>query len=185
MQLLAPIILIVISGGLFMMWIDPEYQEIKEKQAEKARYDETLAKTVEIREFRQNIESKYELIDERDLERLDKMLPTHIDNIRLILDINNVANARSMTIRDIRIDLADESGGDSEDIAVTDGGGFGSVGFRFTVVTTYENFKDFLDDLALSLRVVDVTSVGISEIEDEENFYRFDVGIRTYWLPKS
>lgn len=167
-----------------MTWIDPTYQEIKEKQAEKARYDETLAKTVEIREFRKNVQSKYNAIDERDFERLEKMLPTHIDNIRLILDINSVASARGMTIRDIRIDL-DQGVGDDENIDVSSSaGGYGSVGFRFTVVTTYPNFKDFLDDLALSLRVVDVHSIGIGAIEEEDNFYRFDVGIRTYWLPK-
>lgn len=183
MQFLTPIVLILISGGLFVTWIDPQYQEIKDKQVEKARYDETLAKTVEIREFRKNIQSRYNAIDERDFERLEKMIPTHIDNIRLILDINSVANARQMTIRDIRIDL-DNGAANTGDIAVSDLGAYGSVGFRFTVVTTYENFKDFLDDLALSLRVVDVTSVEIGSIEDEEDFYRFDVGIKTYWLPK-
>ena len=182
MQLFAPIILIIISGALFVTWIDPQYQEIKDKQTEKARFDETLAKTVEIREFRKDIQSKYNTIETRDIERLQKMLPTHIDNIRLILDVNSVANARQMTISDIRIDLKDDSTGD---IAVSDMGTYGSVGFRFTVVTTYANFKQFLDDLATSLRVIDVTSVEIESIQGEDQFYRFNVGIKTYWLPSN
>lgn len=182
MQFFVPIILIIISGALFVTWIDPQYQEIKEKQVEKARFDETLAKTVEIREFRKDIQSKYNSIETNDIERLEKMLPTHIDNIRLILDVNSVANARQMTISDIRIDLDKQNSGD---IAVSDMGTYGSVGFRFTVVTTYANFKEFLDDLATSLRVIDVTSVDIERIPEEDQFYRFNVGIKTYWLPSN
>lgn len=184
MQFFIPIILIIISGALFVTWIDPQYQEIKEKQSEKARFDETLAKTVEIREFRKDIQSKYNTIETNDIERLEKMLPTHIDNIRLILDVNSVANKRQMTISDIRIDLKNENSG-SGDIAVSDMGTYGSVGFRFTVVTTYANFKQFLDDLATSLRVIDVTSVEIETIQGETQFYRFNVGIKTYWLPSN
>ena len=138
---------------------------------------------MEIREFRNNIQDRYNEIAQEDLNRLEKMLPTHIDNIRLILDINNVANARQMTIRDITIDL-DENAEDTTDVSSVDRSSYGSVGFRFTVVTTYENFKDFLGDLASSLRVIDVTSIEIGSIEEEDNFYRFNVGIQTYWLPK-
>lgn len=181
MQFFIPIILIFISGGLFITWIDPQYQLVKEKQIEKSRYDETLAKTVEIREFRKTIQSKYNTIDTESLDRLSKMLPTHVDNIRLILDVNNVANARGMTIRDIRIDLQDTTAADK--INVSDKGLYGSVGFRFTIVTTYDNFKAFISDLSSSLRVIDVTSVEISDIKDEKDFYRFGIGIKTYWLP--
>jgi len=182
MQFLIPIILIMISVGLFASWVDPTYQTIKERQVEKARYDETLAKTVQIREFRNEIDQKYKAIPEEDLERLDKMLPTHIDNIRLILDVNSVASKKGMTIRDIKIDLQDNGSG-VEEIDVSDQGLFGTVGFSFTVVTTYDNFKDFIDDLALSLRIIDVNSIEISSIPEEDNFYRFNVGIQTYWQP--
>ena len=183
MQFFIPLILIIIAGGLFVSWIDPQYQDIKDKQVEKASYSETLTKTVEIREFRNNIQDRYNEIAQEDLERLEKMLPVHIDNIRLILDINNVANARQMTIRDIKIDL-DDNAEDTTDISAVDLTSYGSVGFHFTVVTTYENFKDFLSDLSSSLRVIDVTSVEIGAIEEESDFYRFNVGIQTYWLPK-
>ena len=182
MQFLMPVILIIISGALFFTWVDPQYQLIKEKQAEKEKFDETLAKTAQIREFRNEVQRKYNAIDEESLERLKKMLPTHIDNIRLILDVNSVAAKRGMDIADIKIDLENNNAGVDE-IDVTDQGNFGTVGFRFTVVTTYDNFKAFIDDLALSLRIVDVDSIEIQPIEGEDNFYRFNLGIKTYWLP--
>ncbi len=183
MQFLLPIILIIISGGLFFTWIDPNYNEIKDLQIERQRYDDTLAKTAEIREFRKNVQGKYNSIDIADLDRLEKLLPDHIDNIKLILDINTIADRHGMSIKDIRIDRKDgATSGGRETIESRDQGTYDTVGFSFSVVSTYDNFKKFVNDLSLSLRVVDVISVAVSEIKDEESFYRFDVGIQTYWL---
>ena len=184
MQFILPIILIAISGGLFLTWIDPTYSEIRVLQAERERYDETIEKTAEIREFRQQVQARYNNISEENLIRLERLLPDHIDNIQLILDIDNVAAQNGMSIQDIRIE-GNESQAEADTINSIETGAtelVGSIGFRFSVVTTYDNFKRFFDDLSNSLRVVDITSLGISAIQDENDFYRFDVGIKTYWL---
>lgn len=183
MNFLIPVILVVISGGLFFTWIDPQYNEIKSLQVERARYDETLARTAEIRDFRRNVQAKFNAISTEDLTRVEKLLPSRIDNIKLILDINTIADRNGMIIRDIRIDRKDGgSGTGRETIEVNDENIYGTVGFSFSVVSTYDNFKKFIDDLSLSLRIIDVTSVAISPIPEEVQFYRFDVGIQTYWL---
>ncbi len=182
MQLIIPIILIVLSGAMFVTWIDPQYKEIQKKQQEKTQYDNILAKTTEIKEIRDNITSGYGLISKEDLDRLGIIMPKHVSNIHLILDVNSVAKGRQMNISDIRINLNKNS--ETDEIRVDSSQPFGKVEFNFTVVTTYENFKGFLEDLASSLRIVDVESVEITPIEDEDQFYRFNLGISTYWLPK-
>ena len=182
MQLIIPIVLIIVSGLLFALHIDPQYKEIKDKQVDRAQYNEALAKTDEIRVFREDINSKYNAIDKRNTQKLKSMLPTHIDNIRLILDVSNVAGPL-MTIQDVRINLGGDGKG-AEDLVVSDSGIYNSVGFQFTVVTTYDRFKDFLEKLAGSLRVIDVNSVEVITIEGKDDTFRFDVGIQTYWLPK-
>lgn len=181
MQFLVPVILIIISGALFLTWIDPTYSEIRDLQVENQSYDEALDKTTEIREFRRTIQSQYNAIDSVDQNRLKKTLPTHIDNIQLILDINSIADKNGMTIRDVRIDRRGTADAGRETID-TGAGLYQTVEFPFSVVSTYENFKRLLDDLSLSLRIVDVTSVGVSGITEGDEFYRFDVGIKTYWL---
>lgn len=183
MQYLLPLILIGLSGALFLTWIDPTYGKITALQEENQSYDEALAKTAEIREFRQNIQADFNSIRTSDFDRLSKVLPPHIDNIQLILDINQIAAKNGMTIRDVRIDRRDGATEGGRDTIQTESEGlFDTVQFSFSVVSTYENFKRFLDDLAISLRIIDVTSVAISEISGEESFYRYDVGIKTYWL---
>lgn len=181
MQLLIPIIFILISGGIFFTFIDPTYQKVKEKQEEVNRLDQLLDRTVEIRGIREEISARRNAITQTDLERLGKMLPQNIDNIQLILDINNIARQRSMTITDIRIDTVQDEAG-SDVINVSNQGLYGQVGFNFQVVTDYANFKQFLDDMSRSLRLVDVTSITVNPIREESEFFAFDIGIKTYWL---
>ncbi len=185
MQFLLPIILVIISGGAFFTFIDPRYQEIKELQKEKQEYDRISDNTEKVREIRNSLESKYNVIPDTQLARLEKLLPPHIDNIRLILDINNIAQRNgNMTIRDIKIDESGSGGQAGGQIGSTGGGElYGSVLFSFSVTTTYDNFKNFMEDISRSLRIVDVTSLNVGRVNDVEgDFYRFNVGIQTYWL---
>lgn len=185
MQFLLPIVLVLISGGVFFTFIDPRYQDIKELQKEKAEYDNISDNTERVREIRNNLKSKFNAVPAEKLDRLERLLPPHIDNIRLILDINNIAQRHgNMTIRDIQID---EGAGDSEAGGqISSSGGsnlYGTVLFSFSVTTTYDNFKNFMGDIARSLRIIDVTSLDITAVTDVEgDFYRFNVGIQTYWL---
>jgi len=182
MKYILPLILIGLSGALFLTWIDPTYKEIQVLQEENQGYDEALAKTAEIREFRKSIQSKFNTLSSDNLSRLGSLLPSRIDNIKLILDINRIAATNGMTIRDIRIDKRESSEG-RETIQSEEDKLYSTIQFSFSVVSTYDNFKKFLDDLAISLRIIDVTSVSVSSISGEDNFYRYDVGIKTYWLP--
>jgi len=97
---------------------------------------------------------------------------------KLLLKLQRLDN-----LGDVRIDRREGSDGTGRDsIQTASEGLYETVQFSFSVVSTYDNFKRFLDDLAISLRVVDVTSISVSEISGEEDFYRYDVGIKTYWL---
>lgn len=184
MQFLLPIVLVIISAGAFFTFIDPRYQDIKELQKEKAEYVRISDNTERVRDLRNSLKAKYNAIPAEKLDRLEKLLPPHIDNIRLILDINNIAQRNgNMTIRDIRIDEGAASTSAGGQISSAGSDLYGSVLFSFSVTTTYDNFKNFMEDIARSLRIIDVTSLSISRVSGVEgNFYRFNVGIKTYWL---
>lgn len=185
MQFLLPIILVVISAGAFFTFIDPRYQEVKGLQKEKAEYVRISENTERVRDIRNSLKAKYNAISVEQLDRLEKLLPPHIDNIRLILDINNIAQRNgNMTIRDIQIDEgAGQGTGAGGSIASTGSDLYGTVIFSFSVTTTYGNFKNFMEDVSRSLRIIDVTSLDITKLNDVEgDFYRFGVGIQTYWL---
>jgi len=59
---LLPIILIGLSGALFLFWIDPTYDTVKELQTEFASFDEAREKSAEIAKFRKEITDKYQTL---------------------------------------------------------------------------------------------------------------------------
>jgi len=63
MQYLLPLILIGLSGALFLTWIDPTYNKVTALQEENKSYEEALAKTAEIRQFRQDIQADFKTIE--------------------------------------------------------------------------------------------------------------------------
>jgi len=190
MKYLFPLILIAISAGLFLVWIDPTYKDIQVVAEENESYTEALERVAEVRQKRLEIQSVVNNIEASDRERLEKVLPGRINNIKLILDVNNIADQNGMIISDIRI--SDENSGNEEGEGrasiASSAQKYEPIAFSFSVVTTYNNFKEFIDDISFSLRVVDVTAVTITPIilsgdqTTADDLYRFDVGIKTYWL---
>ncbi|MEA1929886.1 MAG: type 4a pilus biogenesis protein PilO [Patescibacteria group bacterium] len=178
-RLLLPLIMIGLAGLIFFQFSDPLLAEIDELKVEKATLNEGLDNAKELRLVLDQLLETYNNFNPNDVDRLDKFLPNNVDNVRLIIDINNIARPYNMNIRNLRI-KADEERGEA---SVIEGGSTlnkGAVVLGFSVSGSYSNFQAFLDDLARSLRLVDSVSVSFSS--NERNFYNYNVEIQTYWL---
>ncbi len=176
MKLLLPLLFLFASGGLFWGFIDPTYADINELKKEEKLYIDALENSKKLQEMRDKLLDQYNSFSTTDLERLEKMLPSHMDNVRLIRDIDGIANRYGMSLRDARVDSGN-SGSDKIDI---DTGKYRSVIVNFTVTTPYKTFLRFLDDLERSLRIVDVVNIEFSS--SEKDLYEYRVSVKTYWL---
>ncbi|MDO8564711.1 MAG: type 4a pilus biogenesis protein PilO [bacterium] len=184
------IILLVIGAGLFVGYINPTYRgatgssvmaekSVQELRLERVRYATALTKTREIEVARTGLLEKYNSIAEEDREKLQKLLPDHVDSVRLILDVNNIAAQYGMTLKNIT--LTDAGGEDSED------GELGPqevrsepVEFKFSVSGTYDNLRSFLTDLEQSLRLIDIRNLTFTS--PGTAIYDYTVTIATYRL---
>ena len=160
------------------MYIDPAYKEIKELQEIDSKYDEALSKSKELRQVRDQLLVTYNSFSESDLDRLRKLLPDHVDNVRLVMDINSIAAKYGAIIRDIQVDTS--SRGDTQ-VNVAQKDEYGSVNLGFSLMATYDDFIKFITDIRDSLRLVDITAVSFA-VKDDVSLYRFNVDIKTYWL---
>lgn len=179
MKGIIPIICIVIAGCLFYWYIDPTYAAIKELRAEEATLDQALDRALELQETRDQLLSRYNTFAPNDLARLEKLLPDHVDNVRLILDLDGIASRYGMRVRDVSVDdpkrtqsVADAVGPDETTHE--------SMILSFTVSGQYDTFRQFLINLEQSLRLVDVE--GIAFTSSDSGLYDFTVSLRTYWL---
>lgn len=175
MKFLVPTIFIVISGVVFFGFIDTKYNEISDLRNEAKLFEDALDNSKELQNVRDDLLAQYNALPTEDLERLEKILPNNVDNVRLVRDIDGIATNYGMSLRNVNVDVRDRTGGIDSGISM-----IGSVDLSFSVTGSYAEFTSFLRDLERSLRVVDV--INLSFAASEKNLYEYKLTIRTYWL---
>ncbi len=186
---------LVIAGGVFLVYTQPTYGNVQGFQQQIDQYNQALDKAAELQQLKQSLLTRYNAFNPSDLDRLQKLLPDHVDNVRLILDLDNLAASFGMALQNVVI-----SGPASEGVNKTVIGSIGSskqrydsLTLRFSTRSTYANFVKFMEDLESSLRIVDIVALSVSPepkaptapgtpAVSQEPLYRYDITIRTYWL---
>jgi len=182
------LLLSAVAFAVFFMYTQPTYDEVKVIQNETEQYDQALDRAAELQQLKQALLSRYNAFSQADLARLQRLLPDHVDNVRLVLDLDNLAGAHGMAIQNVVISNPGSETG--EGLALGAIGAtrqkFDSLTLRFSTRATYPVFTTFLENLESSLRIVDLVSLSLvpdSVTEEEgEPMYRFDITVRTYWL---
>jgi len=136
------------------------------------------------------------------------MLPDNVNNIRLILEIEQIAAPYGMTLSNVSYDSPDVviSGATTSKTpgavsstptqAVVGGSAslqqpkdYGTFNLSFSTSGTYDNFINFTKDLESNLRLVDISTVTFSSDASSQNSktnsaeaYTYNFKIKTYWL---
>ena len=175
------IVLIVIAVGVFFTFIDPQYKEVQALLETKEENNVLMQKAEDLSRKRQELTDKYNAISAGDRERLNKVLPETVDNVRLILDIDNIARRSGILVRNISVDGGINT--ESTDNRVIDrtGKNYGVIGLSFSFSTNYTTMKRFMAELENSLRIVDIKSFEVSA-SDTGDVYSYNVSLDTYWL---
>lgn len=185
MKKYTPIILIIVSVALFFLFIDPQYKEIKDLQEERVDNDGLLALSQELQNKRDKLHTAFNSISASEKEALQKLLPNTVDNVRLILDINDIAEAHNVTIRNIAVsgDDEEEKPKDQGEVESALSNVIGVMTLSFSVSTTYDVFIQILKDLEESLRIVDVVKLTVNNTNDPKGeVLNFGITLNTYWL---
>ena len=178
MKLLTPIIFLIIAGAIFFWYINPAYLALKVTLAKEGELDSALTRSQELQGVRDQLLSRYNTFAPPDLVRLQKLIPDHVDNVRLILDLDSMATRYGMRVQNVAIE-GEKSRSNRGQIGPGDTP-YESLILSFTVSGSYETFRQYLADLERSLRLVDV--VGVSFKSNENGIYDFTISIKTYWL---
>lgn len=200
-RFIMPIILIGISITVFFMFADPIYTDIKELRAQEASYNEALSNSKALENERDKLTAKKNSIDPGNLIKIQKLLPENIDNIRLILEIEQIALPYGMVLKDIKYSASDtvKSVASGEASAIQGGAAeqnlprnYGVWDLSFSTKGTYNNFLNFTRDLETNLRIVDISSIAFSSDTASGSpgassslsleSYKYDFKIKTYWL---
>ena len=198
-RLIMPIILIGIAGAFFFIFTNPIYNNISALNLDVASYNGALDNSKAFEDERDILTSKYNKIDPDNLVKIKKLLPDNVDNIRLILEIGQIALPYGMVLKDVKYNVTAPNTGTAATTGTVIQGGsvaqtsknYGIFNLEFSISGTYDNFISFTKDLESNLRIVDISSitfssntgsVGSNPKISSPDIYKYDFKIKTYYL---
>ncbi|MDP3763105.1 MAG: hypothetical protein Q8Q92_00360 [bacterium] len=173
------IILLLLAVGLFYVFTNTQYKDVKKLYALSSEYQNVLQNASRIMELRDQLLVNYEALPVAEIERINKVLPDSIDTVRLALDLDGIASRYGIAIKNIQTATAKNK--DTNLIVLPEAAGaYEKATISFGFVSNYENFMRLLADIEKSLRIMDVRSISFQT--GESNFYDYQISIDTYWL---
>jgi Tfp pilus assembly protein PilO len=182
MRIFLPSILVIAAIGLFVVYTNPTYQATKALQAQASQYDDALTKSQQLRAIRDQLLSKRNTFSADDVQKLQEVLPDNVDNIRFIIDVNNIAARHNISLSNVQLGTIGGSSQTQQGVAAAaQGSAVGSVDIGFSINASYSDMLAFLQDLEHSVRLIDVEKLSFTAPSSGATTdYTFIV--RTYWL---
>lgn len=192
MKFIFPILFISFAVLAFIFGVNPWYQDVKELKSEIAVYNTALDNSTNLQKAEDELIASYNSIKQVDKDRLGSFLPSSVNNIQFILELERIANLHSMPIKDIKFEAMRKSSTSTNTVvssASADNRPYGVFPLDFTTEGSYDSFLLFLKDLESNLRLVDVKAVSftppdtsVKAAEINPNIYRYTLKVETYWL---
>ena len=186
-------ILIVLAAGIYFTFTKDKLAEIKAIRVVNEQYTSAISNADELIKVRDSVLKSYNDISTEDRERIDKIIPNTVDNIRLVIDMNSIGLKRGFSLKNIKAVAASQSGSGtsaqsaqsrSTPSSVREGSipnpTLDTVTVSFSVTAPYLQFIEFMRDLESSLRIMDLTRLTIATSANGN--YDFGVELKTYWL---
>lgn len=174
------LILIVLAIGIYFTFTKAKFAELAEIRAVNAEYQQAIDNSTRLIKVRDEVLKSYNTLSTADKDRLNKIVPDNVDNVRLIIDVkDDIAARHGLSLRNIKT-ISPQPQSPATGSVSSSAGKFGTVTLSFSVSTTYDRFTAFLKDLEASLRIMDVSKLTISS--NEVGTYDFTVELKTYWL---
>lgn len=214
-------VVLILSIGFGIFYVKPEYNLFQERKNDIASLSEILKNSNNIEPLINQTIENLKSIDSAGRSRFEVFLPQRVDPIRFANNLQHIGLANGIVLQNIKVTDASTdkqaTGGSSgafqglvstlslgskieqaQGSVATNGGStlpqkkYATVKAVFTLTTTYETFKLFLNDLEKSLGLINVTSLSFTPVQEPvdpkkttanvPSHYQYTVEIETYSL---
>ncbi len=183
MKNIIPIIVTIISIATFVLIVQPQYNEIKEMQVQETELQDVLDNARKLQSLRDSLLEKRNNISNADIRRLEKLIPESADNVKLILEFQQIAERYNLEIQAASATKENEGSGEEQqqtfDIETND---YGVITLDFSLSGGYSQGISFLKDIERNLRITDIRSLTINPPSGDGLEYGYELSIDTYWL---
>ena len=167
------------SIGLFYTVMIPQYKKSQDLRAESAEYKNILQNVSSLTDKKNDLLAKYQAMPKDEIAKINKVLPNNVDTVRLAMDFDTIAAKYGISIKSIQV-IENKNDNSTKIIQNVPTKPYNVVNVTFSFVTSYDNFRKFMQDIEKSLRIIDIKTVAFDSGESGLNEYK--VSIQTYWL---
>jgi hypothetical protein len=178
---LITLLLISSSVGIYYLIINPLYngtgiiwQPDKGTDALSklnVQYDETLSQADSLYKQAEKLQTDYINVPSDSQRELKIMVPDSVDPIRLVSEVNYIANKTGLSLRDV-----------SYTENLLGAGNYGSYTVSFSLTTTYTKFKELMHNYETSMRLFSIENVKFDVPLKDESSTDFQVRLSTYYM---
>jgi Tfp pilus assembly protein PilO len=181
-----PTLVLIGAAVIFFFYIGPTWNgTIMKTKASIAADEEALVAAKQYSNQQNQLAAARDAIDPTNMALLSAFLPSSVDNVSLILDIDALAARSQFSL--LNINVTKNAGPDVSGGGATSGtlpapgtGALGSVDLSLTGVGTFASLQDFLSGIEKSVRLLDVHDLEVRG--SETGVYNYKMSIRLYWL---
>ncbi len=174
---------LVIAVGIFFVYVNPTWNgSIADTKSAIFADDQALAAATAYTKQQTELTTEQQAIDPANLARLSVFLPSSVDNVGIILDLNTLAARSGVSLSNIDVAAASKSSADTG-VAGTlsvSTSPIDSVDLSLSAVGTYTAFQTFLGGIEKSARLLDVRDIVVKG--SDTGVYTYQMLIRLYWL---
>lgn len=199
MKSIFPILIIIVSVVLFFLITNPIYKDTQFLKTNVTTYNKALNNSTKLQKEKDSLLEKYRNISTKDKKRLMSFLPDSVNNIKFVLEIEQIANLHGMPLKNIKFEKNNKQDGTDNKISMgnmvisknnLNNKPYGVFSVQFTTEGKYSSFLAFLQDLERNLRLMDIKSISFS-VPDlgmnkpnsiNPNIYSYQLTVNTYWL---
>lgn len=171
------ILLIIASGVIYYTVVSPLYfggtspffsqdQNIQSLTDKRNTYDKTIAAFAAVDVQAKLNTDQFKSISEEDRKKIFIMVPTSVDNIKLMSELTNIGVISGVAI---------------DGMGIKDKGD-GTYSISFSISTTYTNFKKIMSVWENSMRLFALQSVSFNPGKSDEEILKFNVELSAYYM---
>jgi Tfp pilus assembly protein PilO len=180
MRTILAIIMVLAAVGGFILFIVPTYNNIQVVREKNSEYEKVVQNAALLEQRLDDLLKKRTQLSTSQLERLVRMLPTNPDNVKLILEIDALAQAQGVLLQNVRIEQVAQDDRASR-AAQTTNPDLGKLQLQFTVSGQYPGYVQFVESLEKNLRLMNVQKSSFIAPDDKSS-YQYQTTVETYWI---
>lgn len=165
-----------VAIAVFFAWSKPNFEAVKSLREQQTAFDSVLASSKQLQKTRDGILSQYNSITQNDLERLNKLLPSRMKAIKIVIELENITRKHNLLLKNIDVQKPAEK---QKAVFGEEKKYFDEIPITMSVFGRYDLFTSFLKDLEKSLSLIDINNLSFSAGKSDS--YEFNISASTYW----